>query len=120
MRALLEFCYTGVCLFPRDDLELGIEVLAAASQFLLEPMRLQCEQLLSSKLAAENVVLLYHAAFEYGASKLLRACCFTLLDQYERVRDDNCETLLHLLAHAAEDTVRDRDILPGLGAASRA
>ena len=53
MQLLLKYLYTGQCLFPRDDLNLGIELMAAADQFLLEPMKIQCERALSEKIDNE-------------------------------------------------------------------
>lgn len=53
MQLLLKYLYTGQCLFPRDDLNLGIELMAAADQFLLEPMKIQCERALSAKIDTE-------------------------------------------------------------------
>ena len=53
---LLQYLYTGRCLFPSEDLNLGIELMAAADQFLLEPMRVQCERTLSKKIDAEVCV----------------------------------------------------------------
>ena len=56
VRTLLQYLYTGQCLFPRDDLNLGLDLLATADRFLLEPMRLQCERALSEKIDAEVCV----------------------------------------------------------------
>ncbi len=53
VQVLLQYLYTGRCLFPRDDLNLGIELMAAADQFLLDPMKAQCEQILSQKIDEE-------------------------------------------------------------------
>ena len=40
-------------MFSHDDLNLGLDLMIAADQFLLEPMRLQCERALSDKIDAE-------------------------------------------------------------------
>ena len=53
VRTLLQYLYTGQCLFPREDLNLGLDLMFAADQFLLEPMRLQCERALSDKIDSE-------------------------------------------------------------------
>ncbi len=53
---LLQYLFTGRCLFPRDDLNLSIELMAAADQFLLDPMKAQCERLLSDKIDQEVCV----------------------------------------------------------------
>lgn len=53
MQLLLKYLYTGRCLFPRDDLNLGLELMAAADQLLLEPMKIQCERVLSEKIDVE-------------------------------------------------------------------
>ena len=58
VRILLQYLYTGRCLFTHDDLNLGLDLLATADRFLLEPMRLQCERALSEKIDAEVCVLL--------------------------------------------------------------
>ena len=57
---LLQYLYTGECLFPRDDLNLGLELVGVADQFFLEPMMQQCERLLSEKIDPE-VTPWYHA-----------------------------------------------------------
>ena len=57
VRILLQYLYTGRCLFTRDDLNLGLDLLATADRFLLEPMRLQCERALSEKIDAEVCIL---------------------------------------------------------------
>lgn len=97
LQILLQYLYTGRCLFPREDLDIGVELMAAADQFLLEPMRLQCERLLSEKMDAEVVVPLYYAAFRYSAPRLLANCCHFLLVNYKDVSDPGHEALLHLL-----------------------
>lgn len=104
VQLLLQYLYTGRCLFPRDDLNLGIELLAAADQLLLAPMKAQCEHTLSEKIDAEVAVPLYHAAFGYSARKLLANCCNFLLNNYEEITDPGHEALLHLLENAAEIT----------------
>ena len=50
---LLQYLYSGRCLFPRDDLNLGLDLMAAADQFLLDDMKQQCQLLLSEKIDAE-------------------------------------------------------------------
>ena len=50
---LLNYLYTGRCLFPRDDLNLGLDLLAAADQFLLVELKQLCQQLLADKIDAE-------------------------------------------------------------------
>lgn len=53
LQYLLEYLYTGSCHFPRDDLNLALDLMGVADQFLLDPMKLQCEKLLSEKIDAE-------------------------------------------------------------------
>jgi hypothetical protein len=53
LQIVLGYLYTGRCLFPPDDLNLGIELLVAADQLLLEPMKRKCEKTLSEKIDAE-------------------------------------------------------------------
>ena len=50
---LLKYLYTGECIFPRDDLNLALELMAAADQFLLELMKQQCERVLCEKIDLE-------------------------------------------------------------------
>lgn len=58
LQYMLQYLYTGACLFPRDDLNLGVELLGVADQFMLDPMKLQCETLLSDKIDAEVSIYL--------------------------------------------------------------
>lgn len=53
LELLLGYLYSGRCLFPRDDLNLGLDLLAAADQFLLNRMKKHCQKLLSEKIDAE-------------------------------------------------------------------
>ena len=53
LQHLLRYLYTGGCHFPQDDLNLGVELMGVADQFLLDPMKLQCERVLSGKIDAE-------------------------------------------------------------------
>lgn len=53
LQHLLQYLYTGSCHFPQDDLNLGVELVGVADQFLLDPMKLQCEKVLSSKIDIE-------------------------------------------------------------------
>lgn len=72
IQKLLDYMYTGQCLFPRDDLNLGLQLMGAADQYLLEPMKLQCERILSEKIDVEviNYVLnIWIGATHSGTSK---------------------------------------------------
>ncbi len=53
LQYLLQYLYTGVCHFPQDDLNLGVELVGVADLFLLDPMKLQCERVLSGKIDCE-------------------------------------------------------------------
>lgn len=53
---LLQYLYTGQCHFPRDDLNLGLDLMSVADQYLLDPMKFQCERVLSEKIDAEVCV----------------------------------------------------------------
>ena len=53
LEVLLCYLYTGRCLFPRDDLNLGLDLMAAADQFLLVELKQLCQQLLAEKIDAE-------------------------------------------------------------------
>ena len=53
LQHLLQYLYTGSCHFPQDDLNLGVELVGVADQFLLDPMKLQCEKVLSNKIDKE-------------------------------------------------------------------
>jgi hypothetical protein len=100
MKLLLQYLYTGDVRFNSDDLDAWIELLAAADQFLLEPLRLQCERVLSSKIDEEVVVPMLRVAATYGANKLLANCCNYLLSNCSKVDDPNNETLLYVLDNA--------------------
>ena len=53
LQHLLQYLYTGSCNHPRDDLNLGVELMGVADQFLLDPMKRQCEDILSDKIDVE-------------------------------------------------------------------
>ena len=53
LQHLLQYLYTGACHFPQDDLNLGVDLVGVADQYMLEPMKLQCEKVLSSKIDKE-------------------------------------------------------------------
>ena len=53
LQHLLRYLYTGECLFPRDDLNLGLDLMGVADQFFLQPMKSQCEKALSEKIDTE-------------------------------------------------------------------
>ncbi len=75
---LLQYLYTGRCLFPRDDLNLGIELMAAADQFLLEPMKAQCERLLSDKIDQEVCVCVCVRACVRACGTIVYVHCLLL------------------------------------------
>jgi len=56
LELLIKYLYTGSCLFPRDDLMLGLDLLAAADQFLLLELKQLCQQLLADKIDTEVCV----------------------------------------------------------------
>jgi hypothetical protein len=97
LQAVLEYLYTGRCLFPPDDLNLGIELLVAADQLLLEPMKRKCEKLLSEKIDAEVAVPMYQAAHHYSAPHLLACSTHFMLMHYNEIHDPGHEALLQLL-----------------------
>ena len=97
LQHLLQYLYTGECRFPRDDLNLAIELIAVADQYLLQPMTSQCERVLSDKIDAEVVVPLYYTAFRFNTPSLLANCCHFLLMNYDQVADEVHTTLLHIL-----------------------
>ncbi len=52
LEVLLSTCTHWRCLFPRDDLNLGLDIMAAADQFLLVELKQLCQQLLAEKIDA--------------------------------------------------------------------
>jgi len=74
---MLQYLYTGRCLFPRDNLNLGIELMAAADQFLLDPMKAQCERLLSDQIDSEVILLSYDIPHDPNSSPRLLFHCTT-------------------------------------------
>lgn len=97
VRALLHYLYTGKCCLTLEDLNLGVELMAAADQFLLESMRHQCEAFLSDQVDHEVVIPLYYAATHHSAPMLLNAACHHLLVHYNKVDDTGHKALLDLL-----------------------
>ncbi len=74
LEVLLCYLYTGRCLFPRDDLNLGLDLMAAADQFLLMELKQLCQQLLAEKIDAE--VSAWWCGFEFSnlSSLILIQC----------------------------------------------
>jgi hypothetical protein len=105
---LLKYIYTGTCLFPRDDLNLGVELLAVADRYMLFPMKHQCEAVLSSKISSEVVIPLYNAAFQFNAQTLYNNCCHYLLENYHNLDDPDHSTLFHLLENANAKSKKER------------
>ena len=122
LQLLLEYLYTGSCQYPRDDLNLGLDLMAIADQFLLDTMKSQCEGHLSSKIDPEVtraqegaarilkfkspspppphfqvVIPLYYAAVRFNATRLLANSSHFLLKHYCEVEDADHQVLLHLL-----------------------
>ncbi|XP_065842708.1 uncharacterized protein [Oscarella lobularis] len=110
LEKLLEYLYNGSCLFPKDDLNLGVGLLVVADRYLLKPMAFQCESQLSDMISIEVVVPLYHAAHRLGALGLLQNCCHFILNDYKTINDSDFETLLHLLQNVVplDDTTYRR------------
>ena len=50
---MLQYLYAGRCLIPHDDINLGLDLMAAADQFLLENMKQQCQETLSTRIDVE-------------------------------------------------------------------
>ena len=95
--------YTGDLVYPHDDLNLGVELLACAQQFLIERMQGEMEHILSKKIDNGVVIELYQAALSYGANYLFNNCCRHLLMNYTHIADPNHACLLHLFATKKEE-----------------
>ena len=64
-----------------------VQLLVAADQLLLEPMKRKCEKVLSEKVDAEVAVPMYQAAHHYSAPQLLACSSHYLLLHYKEIRD---------------------------------
>ncbi|XP_065890000.1 uncharacterized protein [Dysidea avara] len=105
LKIMLEYMYTGKCLFPRDDLNKAIELMATAEMFLLEPMRVQCETVLSEKLDSEVVVPIFQAATVYAPKrKLYCNCGHYILKNYKDIEDPDYEVLYQILENQISTT----------------
>eukprot|EP00117_Sycon_ciliatum_P041594 scpid29982/ scgid30394/ ARMADILLO BTB ARABIDOPSIS PROTEIN 1 len=104
MLLVLQYIYTGTLFYPQDDLNLGVELLAAADRFLLKGMALQVEYLLCNKIEPDVVIPLYQAACLYDAPSLLRQCCHFILFNYVKLTDPDHETLFHILKNQRPGT----------------
>lgn len=98
LQIMLEYMYTGKCLFPRDDLSKALELFATAEMFLLKPMSVQCEAVLSEKLTTEVVVPIYQtAALHVPKGKLHFNCCHYILMNYKDIEDPDHQILNEIL-----------------------
>lgn len=85
LRALLEFLYTGQIASADSDtpgmsLEVAMDVMAAADQYGLEPLKDDCSNVLQRALRLDNLIELYRFAHVQGATMLQLACVDYLLE----------------------------------------
>ena len=64
-----------------------MQLLVAADQLLLEPMKRKCEKTLSEKIDVEVAVPMYQTAYHYSASQLLACSSHYLLINYKEIQD---------------------------------
>ena len=69
------------------------QLLIAADQLLLEPMKRMCEKVLSEKIDAEVAVAMYQAAYHYSAPQLLACSSHFLLLHYREIQDPGRDSL---------------------------
>ena len=115
LRYALDYIYTGECLYPRGQLQVGCDLLRVSNMFLLEHMQRQVEALLEEQLRADNVVAIAQQAYSHGAPRLLRHALVVALEQFEEVvRLGGAvaeEALLGLLSDVQEEDLAVREHL---------
>lgn len=85
MRSLVQFLYNGGDVTPllyqkhnaNDTTNLMLQVLIAANQYQIEPLKIQCEEYIKlqlSKMEVDDILSLYSIADTYQAEILKKAC----------------------------------------------
>jgi hypothetical protein len=82
---MLEYCYTGEARLPREDVTLGLQLVAAADRFLLEDLKRNCEYLLHTKITLENAFEVYTAAGYHNAPGLRSMAARFILQNYSEI-----------------------------------
>ena len=82
---MLEYCYTGDARLPREDVTLGIQLLAAADRFLLDDLKKHCEYLLHTKITLENAFEMYTAAKMHSSIGLRSMAARFILQNYQEI-----------------------------------
>jgi hypothetical protein len=99
LRHLVKFLYTGSVAFVADQTELGIELLSAASRFMLPNLSIAVESLLIPKIANHNALTFLKASLQFNSQILCEATSRYILENYETLADydeDNRHLLLLL------------------------
>jgi hypothetical protein len=104
MELLLKYLYTGSCVFLRDDLQTGVDLLTVACRFMLEPLREYCERIVSNKINNQNVINLYYLATQCNTPILLATTQHFICEYYELLMDKDYSVLLHLLENSTVTT----------------
>jgi hypothetical protein len=109
LRYALDYIYTGECLYPRGQLQVGCDLLRIANMLLLKNMQRQVEELLEEQLRADNAVAVAQQAYAYGAPRLLRQALAVALEHFVEVVRTGGEVAREALLGLLDD-IRQEDL----------
>lgn len=109
LRYALDYIYTGECLYPRGQLQVGCDLLRIANMLLLKNMQRQVEDLLEEQLRADNAVAVAQQAYAYGAPRLLQQALAVALEHFVEVVRAGGEVAREALLGLLDD-VRQEDL----------
>lgn len=108
-RIFSEYLYTGRALFPRDDLQLGLELLEMAQLYDLPAMADSVEKVLTDRINDENVLVLYQPAYDIKNPQFFINVCSHILYRFQFLLDP-VERKMEILHHFLENF--DPSMLP--------
>ncbi|KAK2363660.1 ARM REPEAT PROTEIN INTERACTING WITH ABF2 [Trifolium repens] len=77
---MMRFIYTGTV---DVDLDVAVDLLKAADQYLLDGLKRICEYTISKGISVENVSLLYAMSETFNATSLRDSCILFVLNQFD-------------------------------------
>jgi hypothetical protein len=90
-------------LFPRDDLQLGIDLLTVAQEYLISILMFIIEEVLVTKISNQTVLDMYNASFAASASRLNVRCAMHLFSNYDQIQEEEPDEKLNTLLHVLEN-----------------
>nr|XP_004493669.1 ARM REPEAT PROTEIN INTERACTING WITH ABF2-like isoform X1 [Cicer arietinum] len=79
---MMRFIYTGTV---DVDLNVAVDLLKAADQYLLDGLKRICEYVISEDISVENVSLMYGMSVTFNATSLRYACILFVLQEFDKL-----------------------------------